>query len=93
MLEKPTKKHIRESIGSSRKDGEKVIAKKKTEIVENKFLDVRKDPDPITFHAFTGSKGSEPMTLIIMMVLCFRHRHRHCGYGWIRSFQLRPQTR
>lgn len=43
---------IRESIGPSRKDAEKVIAKRKTEIVENKFLDVRKDPDPITFHAF-----------------------------------------
>ena len=43
---------IRESIGPSRKDAEKVIAKKKTEIVENKYLDIRKDPDPITFHKF-----------------------------------------
>jgi integrase len=43
---------IRESIGPSRKDAEKVIAKKKTEIIENKYLDIRKDPDPITFHAF-----------------------------------------
>lgn len=43
---------IRESIGPSRKGAEKVIAKKKAEIAENKFLDVRKDPDPITFHAF-----------------------------------------
>ena len=29
-----------------------MIAKKKTEIVENKYLDIRKEPDPITFHAF-----------------------------------------
>jgi len=43
---------VRESIGPSRKGAEKVIAKKKGEIAENKFLDVRKDPDPITFHAF-----------------------------------------
>ena len=43
---------IRESIGPSRKGAEKVIAKKKAEIAENKFLDVRKDPDPITFHEF-----------------------------------------
>ena len=32
---------IRESIGPSRKNAEKVIAKKKTEIVENRFLDIR----------------------------------------------------
>ncbi len=43
---------IRESIGSSRKDAEKIIAKKKTEIVENKYLDIRKDPGPIRFHDF-----------------------------------------
>jgi hypothetical protein len=41
---------IRESIGPSRKNAEKVIAKKKTEIIENKYLDIRKEPDPITFH-------------------------------------------
>jgi hypothetical protein len=35
---------IRESIGPSRKDAEKIIAKKKTEIVENKYLDIRKEP-------------------------------------------------
>ena len=43
---------IRESIGPSRKGAEKVIAKKKAEIAENKFLVIRKDPDPITFHEF-----------------------------------------
>ncbi len=32
---------VRESIGPSRKGAEKVIAKKKTEIVENKYLDIR----------------------------------------------------
>lgn len=40
---------IRESIGPSRKGAEKVIAKRKTEIAENKYLDKRKDPEPITF--------------------------------------------
>jgi len=43
---------IRESIGPSRKDVEKIIAKKKTEIIENKYLDIRKEPDPIKFHDF-----------------------------------------
>lgn len=43
---------IRESIGPSRKGAEKVISKRKAEIAENKYLDVRKDPDPITFHEF-----------------------------------------
>ena len=43
---------IRESIGPSRKDAEKVIAKKKTEIIENKFLDIRKELAPIKFHDF-----------------------------------------
>jgi integrase len=45
-------RRIRESIGPSRKDAEKVIAKKKTEIVENKYLDIRKEPEPIKFHEF-----------------------------------------
>jgi hypothetical protein len=39
-------------IGPSRKGAEKVIAKRKAEIAENKFLDKRKDPDPINFHDF-----------------------------------------
>jgi integrase len=43
---------IRESIGPSRKNAEKVIAKRKTEIVENKYFDVRKDPSPIRFYDF-----------------------------------------
>ena len=43
---------IRESIGPSRKGAEKVIVKKKAEIAENKFLDVRKEPDPVKFHDF-----------------------------------------
>ena len=43
---------IRESIGPSRKNAEKVIAKKKTEIVENRFLDIRKEPAPVKFHDF-----------------------------------------
>ena len=37
---------------SSRKGVEKGIARKKAEIAENKFLDVKKKPDPIKFHAF-----------------------------------------
>jgi integrase len=43
---------VRESIGPSRKDAEKVIAKKKTEIIENKYLDIRKEPEPIKFNEF-----------------------------------------
>ena len=43
---------IRESIGSSKKNAQKVIDKRKTEIVENKYLDIRKDPDPVKFHDF-----------------------------------------
>jgi site-specific recombinase XerD len=43
---------IRESIGPSRKDAQKVIAKRKTAIVENKFLDIRKEPAPVKFHDF-----------------------------------------
>ena len=43
---------IRESIGPSRKSAEKVIAKRKTEIVENKYLDIRKDPEPVKFYDF-----------------------------------------
>lgn len=43
---------VREMIGPSRKGAEKVIAKKKAEIAENKYLDIRKDPEPIKFHEF-----------------------------------------
>ena len=43
---------VREMIGPSRKGAEKVINKRKGEIAENKFLDVRKEPDPITFYDF-----------------------------------------
>ncbi len=43
---------IREMIGPSRKGAEKIIAKKKAEIAENKFLDVKKEPKPIKFHEF-----------------------------------------
>ena len=43
---------VREMIGPSRKGAEKVIAKKKAEIAENKFLDKRKDPAPVKFYDF-----------------------------------------
>ena len=43
---------IREMIGPSRKGAEKVIAKRKAEIAENKFLDKRKEPDPVKFYDF-----------------------------------------
>ena len=46
------KQRIRECIGPSRKGAEKVIAKRKAEIAENKFLDIRKDPEPVKFHDF-----------------------------------------
>jgi integrase len=47
------RQRVRECIGPSRKGADKVIAKKKAEIAENKYLDVRKEPDPIKFHEFT----------------------------------------
>jgi hypothetical protein len=47
---------IRESIGPSRKGAENVVAKRKAEIAENKFLDVRKEPDPIKFYDFVNIK-------------------------------------
>ena len=51
---------IRESIGTSRKVAEAVVAKRKAEIAENKFLDVRKEPDPIKFYDFANIKeGSQ----------------------------------
>src|SRR3989304_4973252 len=43
---------IREMIGPSRKGAEKVINKRKGEIAEGKFLDVRKEPEPVNFHEF-----------------------------------------
>lgn len=43
---------IRESIGPSKKNAQKVIDKRKTEVVENKYLDIRKEPVPVTFHEF-----------------------------------------
>ena len=47
---------IRESIGPSRKGAEAVIAKKKAGIAENKFLDVKKEPEPIKFYDFANIK-------------------------------------
>jgi integrase len=44
---------VRESIGPSRKDAAKVMAKRKTEIVENKYLDIRQDPEPVKFYDFS----------------------------------------
>ena len=43
---------IRESIGHSNKNAQKVIDKKKTEIIENKYLDIREEPELIGFHEF-----------------------------------------
>lgn len=43
---------IREMIGPSRKTAQAVIAKRKAEIAEGKFLDIRKEPDPIKFYDF-----------------------------------------
>jgi integrase len=43
---------IRESIGHSRRNAKKVMAKKETEIIENKYLDIRKEPEPIAFFDF-----------------------------------------
>lgn len=43
---------IKESIGPSRRVAEAVIAKRKAEIAENKFLDKRKELPPVKFHDF-----------------------------------------
>jgi len=43
---------IREMVGPSRKLAEAVIAKRKAEIAENRFLDVRKEPPSIKFYDF-----------------------------------------
>ncbi len=45
-------RRVREAIGPSRKSAEKIIAKKKTEIAENKYLDIRKEPEPVKFNDF-----------------------------------------
>jgi hypothetical protein len=46
------RQRVRESIGPSRKDAEKVIGKKKTEIVEGKYLDIRKEPESVKLYDF-----------------------------------------
>ena len=43
---------IREMVGPSRRLAEAVIAKRKAEIAENKFLDVRKDPPAVKLYDF-----------------------------------------
>lgn len=43
---------IRESVGPSRRVAQAVIAKRKIKIAENRYLDKRKDPEPITFREF-----------------------------------------
>ncbi len=43
---------IKESIGPSRRIAEAVIAKRKAEIAENKYLDKRKELPPVKFHDF-----------------------------------------
>lgn len=43
---------IREMIGPSRKTASAVIAKRKVEIAEFKFLDKRKEPEPVKFYDF-----------------------------------------
>lgn len=48
-------KRIRESIGPSPKTAAKVLYKRKVEIAENKYLDIREEPkapEPATFHDF-----------------------------------------
>jgi integrase len=43
---------VREMIGPSRRIAEAVIAKRKVEIMEHKFLDIREELSPIAFHEF-----------------------------------------
>ncbi len=72
---------IRESIGPSRKSAEKIIAKKKAEIAENKYLDIRKEPDPIKFHEFAKkylkwAKANKKETSYIGDLHMMRHLDR-----------------
>ena len=46
-------KRIKKSVGPSRQGAEKIIAKIKGEIAENKFLDKRHEPSLIKFYNFT----------------------------------------
>jgi hypothetical protein len=63
-------RRIREMIGPSRKGAEKVIAKRKAEIAENKFLDKRKELPKISFHDFAKQyldwRGRERRRLSLM---------------------------
>ena len=43
---------IREKIGPSRKSAGKILAKRRVEVIENKYLDVRKESKPIKFYDF-----------------------------------------
>lgn len=72
---------IRESIGPSWKSEEKIIAKKKAEIAENKYLDIRKEPDPIKFHEFAKeylqwAKANKKETTYIGDLHMMRHLDR-----------------
>jgi len=72
-----------------------VIAKKKTEIVENKYLDIRKEPDPIKFHDFAkqylqwAKTNKKPSTysrdIYIMRYLdeYFKGRYLHNITDWL----------
>lgn len=85
---------IREMIGPSKTGAQKVIDKKKTEIVENKYLDIRKEPEAITFHEFAkqylayAKTNKKPSTcgreLCIMRSfdVCFKGKHIHEITTW-----------
>jgi integrase len=86
---------VRESIGPSRKMAEKVLRKKKNEIDENKYLDIRKEPEPIKFHAFakeylqwakTNKKTSTYIRDVYIMRQFDERFHGRCLHeitGWL----------
>jgi len=85
---------IRESIGPSKKNAQKVIDKRKTEIIENKYLDIRKEPDPISFHEFakeylqwsrTNKKAStcaRELAIMRSFDAYFKEKHMHEITAW-----------
>lgn len=82
-------KRVREMIGPSRKGAEKVIAKRKAEIAENKFLDVRKELKPIDFHTFaveyiTWAKANKKLLSYKEDIHKMRRLEKHFGK---RNFQ------
>ena len=87
-------RRVWEMIGPSRMDADKIIAKKKTEIIENKYLDIRKEPDPVKFHEFAkeylqwakankkGSTCAKDISVMRNLDMYFEGRNLHEITTW-----------